>query len=78
VSAAHWNVLGLILSLVGVLLLFKYGMPYRTRDGGAIHLIAEQTDQKEKALDATYGKLGWVGLAAIILGTVFQIVGAIT
>jgi hypothetical protein len=34
-------------------------------------------DPKEKALDAMYDKLGWVGLAAIILGTVFQIVGII-
>jgi hypothetical protein len=28
-SAANWNAAGLIMNLVGVILLFRYGMPYR-------------------------------------------------
>jgi hypothetical protein len=30
------NILGLLLALAGILLLFKYGMPYETRTGGYI------------------------------------------
>ena len=26
-----WTIAGLILNMIGVILLFKYGMPYRTR-----------------------------------------------
>jgi hypothetical protein len=76
--SATWNVIGLVLSLVWVLLLFMYGMPYRIRSGGAEYLISEQTDQNEKDLDSKYDKMGWVGLGAIIFGTIFQIIGAVT
>jgi len=31
VNTPDWNVVGLILNLIGVILLFRYGMPYRVR-----------------------------------------------
>jgi len=35
VSAQIWNIGGIVLSVCGVLILFRYGMPYRVRTGGA-------------------------------------------
>jgi hypothetical protein len=33
-STGWWTSAGLVLSLIGVLLLFRYGMPYRVRTRG--------------------------------------------
>ena len=63
-SAPYWTVVGLILSAIGVLLLFRYGMPYRTRSEGAIYLVTEQTSEEEKRAEAKFDKLGWLGLGA--------------
>jgi hypothetical protein len=57
-NAANWNILGLVLTLVGILILFRYGMPYRVRTGGAIHIIAEETDEAEIKKDWWYGFFG--------------------
>ena len=72
-SAAGWNISGLCLSLIGILVLFRYGMPYRVRTGGAIAYVAEEPDEKEKVQEARYDVLGWIGLILVILGTLFQI-----
>lgn len=72
-SVAAWNICGLCLALLGILMLFRYGMPYQVRTGGAIYLVAEQPDEKEKALERRYDVLGWIGLILVILGTLFQI-----
>lgn len=72
-SAAAWNIAGLILVLVGVLLLFRYGMPYRVRTGGDQFIILEQKDQSDIETEKLYGALGWIGLALVILGTACQV-----
>ncbi len=72
-SAAHWNILGLILVLVGVLLLFVFGMPYRVRTGGTVSSVADKIDEQEKRKEAIYDALGWLGVAFVVLGTLNQI-----
>jgi hypothetical protein len=62
-SAPYWTVVGLILSVIGVLLLFRYGMPYRTRSEGAIYLVT-QTSEEDKRAETKFDKLGWLGLGA--------------
>jgi hypothetical protein len=52
---------GLALNLVGVLILFRWGMPFHVPSGGAIHFIAEQADEKEKALERIYTIIGYPG-----------------
>jgi hypothetical protein len=42
------NLFGLAFSLLGVLMLFRYGMPYHVPSGGAVHIIGEQVDEAEK------------------------------
>ena len=68
---------GLALSLVGVLILFRWGMPFRVPSAGAINLIAEQSDPKAIALDRIYTICGYVGLSLLILGTVLQMVAVL-
>lgn len=75
-TPACWNIAGLILSLIGIVILFVFGMPFRVRTGGATYYVAETEDEDEKKREALFDKLGWLGLAIIVAGTIFQIVGA--
>ena len=72
-----FNLVGLALSLVGVLILFRWGMPFRVPTGGVVGLAIEGTDQKAAALDRIYAACGWVGLILTILGTVFQMLAVL-
>ena len=75
--AGWWSTAGLVLSLIGVLLLFRYGMPYRVRTGGSSIYVASSSDPREATLERRYEMLGWLGLFLVVLGTVCQIVGAV-
>jgi hypothetical protein len=75
-TTAALNIIGLVLNLVGVIILFRYGMPFHVPTGGAIHLVAEQVDAAEKALESWYEIFGYLGLLAIVVGTGMQVVGA--
>ena len=39
--SAPLNIAGLIMNLAGVILLFRYGMPYRVRSEGLSYLVTE-------------------------------------
>lgn len=53
------NLIGLALNLVGVLILFRYGMPFHVPTKGAVHLILEQTDDAEIELERRYEIYGY-------------------
>jgi hypothetical protein len=72
-SAATWNILGLVLVMVGVLDLFVFGMPFRVPTGGAVHLILEQKNEREARIDRLFVLLGYVGIVFVIAGTACQI-----
>jgi hypothetical protein len=72
-----FNLCGLALTLVGVLILFRWGMPFHVPTGGASGLLLEQPDPKAIALERIYTVIGYVGLTALILGTVLQIVATL-
>lgn len=76
-TSVWWNVSGLALSLIGIILLFLFGMPFRVRTGGAIAYVAEQEDEKAKRAERWYDVLGWIGLILVVIGTLFQIAAAI-
>jgi hypothetical protein len=65
---------GLALSAVGVLLLFRFGMPYRLRPAEGDYYVTETATKDWK--DGLYSFLGWLGLMLIIGGTLCQIAGA--
>jgi hypothetical protein len=71
------NIVGLAFNLIGVLILFRWGMPFRVPTGGDIHLIAEQKNAGQAALDHIYAVCGWVGLVVLIVGTALQIVATL-
>ncbi|MDO8478360.1 MAG: hypothetical protein Q7W02_19605 [Candidatus Rokubacteria bacterium] len=54
------GVLGLLLTLAGILLLFAFGMPYRLRTGGTVSAARK------------YALLGWAGLGLIVAGSLLQ------
>ena len=76
-TATSWSVVGLVLNLGGVLMLFQFGMPYRTRRGGSSRLLREDVDKADKRQERTYSFMGWVGIALVVIGTAFQILGAV-
>jgi hypothetical protein len=68
------NILGLLLNLAGVVLLFLFGMPFRIATGGqTITWTTANIDLLIKKLDDAYTVLGWLGLLAIVLGTLLQV-----
>jgi hypothetical protein len=66
---AIFSIIGLALNLVGVIVLFRYGMPYRVR--------TESETGGATVLDVECHNLGLFGLGAVLIGTAFQIIGAI-
>lgn len=73
-KVAILNSVGLLLALAGVLLLFRYGMPYQVRRGGASYLVLEGVDQQQIKLERRYDRFAWLGLIFIVVATVCQIV----
>jgi hypothetical protein len=70
---ARWlNLAGLSLGLVGVLILFRYGMPFHVPTGGAEAIISSRRDLQAIALERRYEVLGYVGLALLVGGTLLQ------
>jgi hypothetical protein len=72
---AALNIAGLLLALAGVLLLFRYGMPYQVRTGGReVRWQTGQANQDQIKLERRYDRLGWFGLVCIVAGTLCQII----
>jgi membrane glycosyltransferase len=68
------NVFGLLLNLAGVVLLFLCGMPFRIAiSGKAVTWTTSSIDLEVKKLDDLFSVLGWIGLLAIVLGTLLQV-----
>jgi hypothetical protein len=68
--AGWWSTVGLVVSLIGVLLLFRYGMPYRVRSAGESYELREGIDEEALKQDRIYNRLGWFGLVLVVLGTI--------
>lgn len=75
-----WKVLaviGLVSALLGLLLLFRYGMPFRVETRGEISIVTGGIDSNEIALEQRYRTLGYLGLGFAIIGTFLQIAAVI-
>lgn len=67
------NSTGLLISLIGVGLLFRFGIPYHVDLGGMTYLVdADPPDEVEVKKAKRYRGYGWAGLALIIAGTMIQ------
>lgn len=71
------NVAGLLLNSVGVLLLFRFGMPYRI--GLDLEIVTEVRGLSgdEQRLNQRYRRVGTIGLFFVLAGTVFQVIGTV-
>ena len=67
------NSFGLALDIVGVALIWRYGLPEPLSRKGAIYIIAEQTDEAESAKAAKYDVLSKIGLGLVIGGFFLQL-----
>jgi hypothetical protein len=63
---------GLLLGLIGVILLFRYGMPFHVPTNGANYISDSYTNYADIALEHRYLVYGYVGLGCLIVGTVLQ------
>ena len=73
-SCSNWvNSFGLALDVVGVVFIWRYGLPEPLSRKGAIFIITEQTDETEKSKAAKYDLLSKIGLCLVISGFLLQI-----
>jgi len=70
--APYANAFGLLLTLAGVLMLFRYGMPYQVRTSGNVTRVIQPTSAAKK--DAVHDRAGKFGLAAVVVGTLIQMI----
>jgi hypothetical protein len=68
------NTIGLTLDILGVLLLFKFGLPSEVRKDGGNVMLFQDTDKGQVCKWHKYNFWSRVGLSAILLGFIFQIV----
>lgn len=72
-SCARWLTLaGLFLGLVGVVILFRYGMPFHVPTNGAEFIANSFIDKGAIALERRYTLLGYFGLVCLVVGTLMQ------
>jgi hypothetical protein len=72
-AAQAWNVAGLVLSLIGILLLVCV---WHIVSYAKQHL-RQDMDEVGLRLDRIYGVLGWIGMAFVVAGAIVQIVGSV-
>jgi hypothetical protein len=66
------NVIGLTFDIIGVLMLFKYGLPSDLNKNGHISMVLEQVDNDEIHKYKKYERLSYVALVSIIIGFILQ------
>jgi hypothetical protein len=63
---------GLVCDIVGVCILFKFGIPEMIQTGGA-NVVTIGVDPVQKALEEKYWRLGYIGLFLLIIGFSLQL-----
>lgn len=70
------NTVGLTLVFAGCVLLYHFGLPPNVDPTGAVHFIAEQSDNAEIAKGKRYRFWGRTGIVLIAIGSLFQLLAA--
>lgn len=71
------NVIGLTFDIIGVLMLFKYGLPSDINKNGHISIITTQVDNDEIHKYKKYKRLSYIALSSIIIGFILQALSTI-
>lgn len=67
------NIIGLSFDIIGVLMLFKFGLPPEINRSGLIAICCEEEDENEKVKAKKYDKFSRIALGLIVFGFVFQL-----
>jgi hypothetical protein len=67
---------GLVLDLVGVVLLWRFGIPQSVSRSGRQNFVSSEVDQQEVAKAKIYDLISHFGILLIVLGVVSQIAGS--
>ena len=67
------NSIGLVLGMIGVVLLFFYGISPMIDSDGTVFLAAEQEDENEKKKAKKYNCFSRLGLILIFIGFILQL-----
>lgn len=67
------NIIGLTLDIIGVILLFFYGISNSIKEGGSIGLILEQSDKGEAKKWNRNNIISKVAILLILIGFIFQL-----
>ncbi len=70
--ARQLTLVGLFLGLVGVVILFYFGMPFHVPTHGFTALGTEAVNKADIALERRYTIYGYIGFACLVLGTCLQ------
>lgn len=65
--------IGLVMDMIGVLLLWKFGLPEPISRKGHVNLISEKSDQTEIAKAKVYDRLAFVAVSLLLLGFALQL-----
>jgi hypothetical protein len=66
------NMVGQGLSLVGLIMLFYFGMPFHVPTKGKSFLLLEETDFESLKKEQSYSVGGYIGFGLSVLGTALQ------
>jgi hypothetical protein len=74
-----FTIIGLIFDIIGVFMLFLYGLPSRIEPSGDLLGLEESTDEelKREKKNRRIKILAFIGLSFIFLGFIFQLLGEI-
>lgn len=71
------QVSGLILDIIGVILLFFFGLPPDVNPKGQSFFLLEHQNEKEKIKGIFYISISWLAFCFLILGFLLQIFATI-
>ena len=71
------NILGLLSNLTGIVLLFLFGIPLRVAISDKVPWTTSNIAIQVKKLDDLYGVFGWIGLLALLFGTLLLILATL-
>ena len=68
------NSTGLFLDIIGVVLLFRFGLPSTTADKRGSVLLSVGTDKETKKEWKRHHRISWLAMVLIVVGFILQIV----
>jgi len=72
-----FSIIGLTLDIIGVIMLFKFGLPSSFDKEGNVFIIAEEQNEMESSNWRKYNCLSIISLVLIIIGFIFQLLSVI-